>query len=321
MLFRWSDSPRGTWLHHGLAVPDDPHIRSHDFLGLQWARVTSFLSGERTPAREGLENLSLWAGNPLAFFGPAYGATTPPAWGPWRLAGWLFVAVGAALGWRGRHPTPQDALLRFLSVYAPLQVGFLWLGARDLHHLAQAAAALAILAGLALERLVATVSPPRSIPRARDALLVSLPWLATGITATLRTPAVLDTIETPTFSAPRQAALVAFLRAHDVERVVACDYELTGLVEVLAPEIAVVHGWGAASREGTAALPGVIEAAVGGHLLLVEASAPMIYNLAPSTARLREVASGEGLVVTPVADAPGLRLFAVSRQYYDSTSP
>ena len=91
------------------------------------------------------------------------------------------------------------------------------------------------------------------------------------------------------------------LREHGVERVVACDYELTGVLEVLAPDIHVVHGWGAASQRRSDVLPSLIRRASGGHFLVLDASAPMIYNQTPSEGQMMALALELGLVARKVA--------------------
>ena len=142
-----------TAIHHAFGVPAEGHVLSHDFPGLQIQRVAGFLSAADTPARERWSNLSYWAGNPYAFLAPAYGAKPVAAWGPLRVLAWVVLAAGVALAWRRRVASQKEALIRFLSVYLALQVGLLLLVARDLHHLAQATPTLALLGGLAIERL------------------------------------------------------------------------------------------------------------------------------------------------------------------------
>lgn len=295
-----------TWLHHALYVPPDPHVHSHDFQGVQLQRVLGFLTGDRAPAREQWANLSYWAGNPFAFLGPAYGAAAPAAWTPWRVVAWVSLLAGAALAWRQRHPSPQEALVRFLSVYLPLQLGLLLLVARDLHHLAQATPTLAILGGLALDRLASVGTPARSLPRARNALLFALPWLGTGIGAAWSADRALASIPSPTFSESGQRAIVELLRGHGVERLVACDYELYGMLELRAPEIQVEHAWAAASikSDRDTAITGLLRRAAGAHLLVVRPTAPLIYNLSPSRPTLARLAAAADLELRELAHLP-----------------
>ena len=311
-----------TWLHHAAEVPSDPHIVSHDFFEIQLLRVRALLSGGDTPAREAWQNLSTWAGNPFAFIGAAYKGAAPPTWTPWRAVAWVVVAAGAVLAWRNRHPSPQEALLRFSGVYLLLQVGALYMGGRDLHHLAQATPTLAITAGLALERLASTNTATRSLARLRNAGLLVLPWLGTGLVASMRADTTLASLEVPTFARGAQQDLVGMLRSQQVSRLVVCDYESYGLLEVLTPDIAVEHAWGAMSRASwdrgetrDGVLAQMLRRAEGGHLLVVTASAPMIYTLAPRPGELRAAAAALGLTVTEVAHLPGerARLWAVGR--------
>ena len=301
-----------TQVHHRLGVPADPHVVSHDFFGAQGQRVWQALTGGATPVREGLGNLSFWAGDPLGFFVRAYKASGPTGWSTWRVIGWAIIAAGTVLAWRDRHPTPHLALLRFTSLLLVLQVGLLLVVARDLHHLAQAAPVLAVVGGLSLERLSAVITPPRSFSRARFALLLALPWMFAGASALWRTDRVVDTIPVATFTERGQQAIVDLLRRNDVHRLVACSYELTGVLELRAPDIEVEHGWGAASRLRGAALGPLLRRASGAYFMVVRASAPMIYDLSPNATDLGAAAAEQGLGVAEVDRIDGAVLYAVT---------
>ena len=291
-------------LHHLLWVAEAPHVQSHDFPSLQLQRVLHALTGGQGPAREGMTNLYYWAVHPLAFFEQAYGVAAVGGASPWRLVGWLLVLVGAMMGWRDRHPTPSSALLRFMSLLVPAQLVGLWLVARDIHHMAMLAPMVAILAGLAIEQLCAISTPPRSPTRAALALVLALPWMVAGTQLSLRTDRVLAQVQTPTFTESGQAALIDMLREHRVQKLVASDYELYGMIEIRAPDITVIHGWGATSHQRGEVLPALLRLAEGGHFLVVQASAPMVYNLRPSRGQLISRAQEDGLLVEEVAHLP-----------------
>jgi len=293
-----------TWLHHALAIPTEGQLRSHDFPDLQLQRVFTALDGGKSPARETLTNLGLWLGNPLGFLELAYDATGAPGWSPWRIVGWCLVMLGVGLGWRTRHPTPQDALLRFTTVFLILQVGLIWLVARDLHHLAVATPTAAVLAGLALDQAAGLTAPRRSLRRLRNGVLLALPWMAAGTAWLLRTDGVVRSISVPTFTASGQAAIGALLEEHDVERVTVADYESYGMLELIAPGVQVDHAWAVVASERGAALPAILDHAAGGHLLTLEASAPMVYNLRPSAQKLDLAAAERGHTATRVAALP-----------------
>ena len=292
-----------TALHHQW-VPAAPHVQSHDFPALQFERVLKAVSGGQGPAREGLINLYYWALHPLGFFQQAYGAEDIGQPSAWRAAGWLLLLGGAVQGWRNRHPSPSEALLRFVSLLLPAQVLFLWVVARDLHHLAMLAPVFAIAAGMATERLCALATPPRSRKRAALAGLLLLPWAIAGGRDALHTGAVLDQITTPTFTEDGQQAIVAMLRDNGVQKLVASDYELYGMIEIRAPEVEAIHGWGATSHQRGAVLPALLRQAAGGHFLVVRASAPMVYNLRPSAGQLTSLGRELGLEVEAVASLP-----------------
>jgi len=306
-----------TALHHGVAL--SAHVPSHDFPTLQLRRVTAALTGGPHPAREGLANLWTWLSEPVAFFGPAYGVEALPGPSPWRIAGLVLVAAGAALAWRDRdHHTPHAALLRFCSVALFLQVGLLWLVARDLHHLAQATPTLAIVAGLSLDRLAAVATPPRSLARARTALLLASPLLLAGVLSLSRTDAVVAQIRSPMFSRAGQDAVAAMLDSAGTTRLVVSDYETYGVIEQLRPDIDVVHAWPLTARRGPRVLPELLGYAAeepGADLLVVEASQPMGYNLRPSERRLQAAAETAGVTVQRIAALDGDRavLYRVRR--------
>ena len=143
-----------SFLHHQVGLPAEPRIRSHDFAGVQWERIWGGLDGGSQPARETLDNLQFWLGDPLGFYRKAYGAVGG-GFTPWHAIGWCIIGLGILLGWRDRHPTPRTALLRFCTVLVIVQTGLLFWVARDLHHLAQTTPIVAILAGLSIEQIVA----------------------------------------------------------------------------------------------------------------------------------------------------------------------
>ena len=160
--------------------------------------------------------------------------------------------------------------------------------------------ALAVVVGLSADHVSRSVLRP--VPWNRYALagLLAAPWMASGVASLLATDSVVERIEVPTFTQSGQQALVEMLRRQQVERLIASDYEFYGAVEVLAPEIEVVHGWGAVSHlRGDAAGPLLRRAAeTDSHLLAVKASAPMIYNMYPAHSDVVAAANSVGLTVT-----------------------
>lgn len=274
-----------------------PLIPSHDTLGLQLSRFAHGWSAG-TPAREGAANLLYFFGEPLAFFGPAYGATPVAPVSVLRALGLGLTVGGALMEWRDRAPSAAGALLRFLSLFVPLQVALLWVANHDLHHLAQASVPLALLVALAAERLAASLAPPRSAVRGALTALFVLPMLVVGARSLSRTDAVLATVRSPSFTESGQADLVRLLREHHVERLVASDYELYGMLEVRAPEIAVTHTWGAVARGAKG--PEVLRLAEGGWYLAVRASAPMVYNWSPDARKVAKAAEEAGVRATAV---------------------
>lgn len=304
------------WLAAGLvgALPG-PHVVSHDTLALQFARLV-----QPAPDRETWANLIYFLGNPLASFAPALGAAPAPPLSALRALAGGVLAAGTVLAWRRPDPAPASALLRFISVLAPLQTLALLLANRDLHHLAQATPSWAMWLGLAADRVAGEWAPPRSPLRGVVATLGVLPAVFAGALQLRGTDAVLATAPRSTFTRAGQEELVGMLREAKVRRLVTSDYEVYGTIEALAPEIETVHTWGAISRGGVdrAAILGL---AAGGHYLALRPTAPMIYTWSPGprdVARLAEGAPWTATEVGRLTDAEGAwatlyRVEAVSR--------
>ena len=303
------------YLHHALAVPDAPHIISHDFASMQWDRVTASLTGGPSQARESSAALLAWLGDPSSFLETAWGAQvqSSPPWLRWL--GWGLVVLGALSAWRDRHPTPQLALLRFTGLFLVLQVLIVWVVAKDMHHLGMAKPIAAILAGLALDALSARWTPPKSPQRAALCLVLALPWMIAGSLALSRTDGALSTIEQPTVTRSGQDAIAQMLTHNGVERLVLIDYDLAGALDPLVPQISLIHGWGLASQAHRSALRPLLRLGAGGHLLIIPGSAPWSYNLKPRAAALLEAGSSVGLEVVAVDRLPdgGAVLYALSR--------
>jgi hypothetical protein len=310
-------------LAHQASLPAEPHLRSHDFVGLQldrlWAGLADLGAGDRTPNREQPANLLSFLAQPLGFYARACGAQPLPI-AAGRVAGWIVLVAGTLLAWRDRGDGQAGALLRWLSLATPLAALLLFALNRDLHHLAMLTAWIAMWGGLAVDRVAALVSPPRSPARARTCLLLLLPWMASGASAAWNTGEVLDTCTTPTVLERGQDAIVEMLRSEDADRVLVVDYDLYGALDVLAPEIDFVHGWGAMSasddRRGTMADLLRTEPS---WWLVVRPSAPTIYSYSPSEIDRTRIAEAAGVSLTEVAalkDATGpyATLYRVSKR-------
>ena len=275
---------------HQSSLASEPHVVSHDFPSVQWDRVTRWIGGGHGGARESLAAVGSFFGNPLAFFGPAYGASTPSPFSPIRLLGWIFVLRGAVAAGRP---------VRVLGAFLVLSALALLVVAREMHHLAMLTPVLALWAALSLDAL-AKESDFR-------AAVVATPLVVANVLALAGTGRVLATVHPPTFTTSDQAALVALLRDNGVQRVVVSDYASYGMLEVLAPEIEVQHVWAYTSWRGTADLPNVLRFAAGGYFLVVESEAPLRYDLHPTLATLEEKARFGAVGVTRAAALPGDR--------------
>lgn len=295
-------------LHQGW-VPADPHVRSHDFPGLQaqrlWSGLTRLATGGDAPSREQAANVASFLLQPLAFFTRACGAAAQPGVSVGRAIGLVIVLVGTAIAWLDRARTDADALLRWCSIAVPVAALTAFLLNRDAHHLAPTTAWMAMWAGLAIDRVAARVTPPRSDARGRLVLALTLPWVVAGVIGARRTDAVLATCTTPTVLAAGQGALVAALADTDGP-IVTVDYDLYGAVDVLAPGHRWVHGWGAMSRadDRRATFGDLAGLARGGALVVTEPSAPTIYGFSPDDADTRAILAERGLTVARAVALP-----------------
>lgn len=259
--------------HHALlprAVP------SHDTFALQLAR----LQGGGAMGRESWTNLGWFLGNPLASFAAAWHCAPVDGLAPLRWPTFAAGLAGTFLAWRDRAPSPSGALLRFLSVAAPGQILALFLMNHDLHHLAEATVTLTLWTAMGCDRLASTVGRNRSLKRAAATLLFVLPAMVAGVLQIRATDGVVRTSTVPLFTREGQEALVALLHDQHVDRLVTSDYEVYGVLETLAPDIAVTHTWGAVARKERDAAA-ILAVAEGGWYLTLRASAPYVYNLRP----------------------------------------
>ncbi|HNH50220.1 MAG TPA: hypothetical protein PKY30_24505, partial [Myxococcota bacterium] len=226
-------------IHH--LFLDAPLLRSHDAAGLQLQRLWAGLSGG-TQDRESLDNLLYFFGNPLAFFGAAYGAEAQPPLSILRLCSFAAVLGGVGLAWLRPQQSPADALLRFLSMFLPIQLGILLLLNRDMHHLGQMSVGLALLGALGADRLAGQFAP-RGMVRRILAVFLLFPAMVAGVGQLWRSDGVLATIPVPTFTRSGQENLQHMLEKANVQRLYVADYESYGLLEPLQPELPITQLW------------------------------------------------------------------------------
>lgn len=288
--------------------PAAPVVRSHDSLALQGARVMGMLRGVDGD-REQLGNLARWLWDPAPFLVQAWGADPAllpgPAAGLLLGLGWLLALLGMAAGWR-RSGAAGDAL-RGLSLALPAQVLLLLLFARDLHHLGQAAATAALWAALCTAALARRIGGERRGRVAVLGLVLALPAMIGGPLSLEATDRLLRSAPAPTLSTSGQAELVRLLDENHVSRVVLCDYEASGALELLRPGLRFENAWGAASRGEPGLVERLVGAAAGDHLLVLRASAPLIYNRAPSPRQVEAAAAAQGLRAERVGGLSGGR--------------
>lgn len=261
-------------------------VPSHDTVALQLSRW-----GAPAPDRETAANLAAFFGNPNAFFTAALDGPPVSAVSWLRLLGFGVTLAGVVAGWRERTVGPSDALLRFLSVAVPAQVGLLFLANHDLHHLAQAAVPLALLVALAADRAAGALVSRGSGVRGLVVGLFILPHLVAGVLHLRETDRVLAELPGSTFTEAGQRAVVDLVAASGCAEVYTTDYEAMGVFEVRSPAVRVTHLWGAVARgerDGKLLLP----AMRGGCWLQLRPTAPMVYDWNPREAELLAAAAG-----------------------------
>lgn len=291
-----------------LSDPAAPSVRSHDSLALQLGRVAGLLRGE-AGSREQLGNLARWMLDPSPFLVRAWGADPAllpgPAAGAALGLGWALALIGLVAGWR--RAGPAGAALRGLTVALPLQVLLLLIFARDLHHLGQLAGLAALWTALCYAGLADRLSGGRPARAAALGLVLAAPAALGGALSLRSVDPLLRSAPAPTLSASGQAALLSLLDESGAKRVVLCDYEASGALELLRPGLQLDNAWGAASHGRAGLVEELVAAAAGDHLLVLRASAPLIYNRAPSPGQLQAVAAGLGLRVEAVGALPNGR--------------
>ncbi len=275
----------------GMELP----VRSHDFWTLQWERVLTSLSGENTSMREQHQNGLIWLLDPLSFFEQSYGVSTP-IWHGWGKV--LVLLTCGALLVQQRLNQKTSALTVLLAVQV---LGLTWI-AKDLHHLAMATPLLSLW-------MVWVLQESRMSPIFKYTLCGL--WLGSQSWILYDTPRIINTVETPTFSEQSQQRLVTLLEKHSVTDLMTMDYEVYGVLEVSMPNLSVHHAWPSISTQRWNALPDILQDSVHGHLIILQSSTPMIYNLSPSLNRLQSVAEEVNLSVTLIDTQEGVWLYSV----------
>ncbi len=275
----------------GVEIP----VRSHDFWTLQWERILSSVSGENTSIREQHLNGLMWLLDPLSFFERSYGVSNI-VWHGWSKFPVLLVYCGLFIQQR------QNRKMLALTVILSTQVLTLTWIAKDLHHLAMATPLLCFWMVSMLQE-------------SNTSLIVKYTlcglWLGSQSWILYDSPFIIDAVETPTFSERSQQSLVQLLDEHSVTGLTTLDYEVYGVLEVRMPHLTVKHAWPSISTQRWNALPQILEVASGGHLIVLQSSMSMIYNLSPSLNRLQSVAKKAHLHVEQIETEPGVWLYSV----------
>ena len=257
-------------------------VYSHDFWDMQWQRVSMAIQGQVTSARENHDNIWLWLLDPLPFFHTAYGVAE-------NLLNTKLAVYGKCLGYLGcaiaACKTPTNirwTKIAPISAFLLLSSLLLALVAKDMHH-------LAMLTPILWFCVVSIVDTSTLQPKWKYTLCLVL--LVANLDILWRSPTIINSVGTPTFAEHQQESLRDFLAKNHVRNLITMDYEIYGVLEVIAPDIQSTHLWPAISAERNNALPHIIQqASQGNHLLVLRSSQAMMYNLQPSLEKLQSIA-------------------------------
>jgi hypothetical protein len=274
----------------------DLPVRSHDFWTLQWERIVYAVQGHSSNVREHSGNIWIWLGDPLQFFDHAYGVSDIQWHGWGRTIG--YILFGGALF------TTRNKTLWYLTGTLLLQIFVLAWVAQDLHHI--------VIATPLLWYTIVRVSQEVKLSNIVFAVM-TIGILGSNIWILRDAPTIIESIQTPTFSEPKQQQLVDLLTKHGVSNVVTMDYEVFGVLEVRSPSLNVSHMWPQISTQRWDALPNILAENIGSHLLVLDASMPMIYNLQPSEQRLNKVAEEIGISIKHVDQVDGMWLYLLEQ--------
>lgn len=270
----------------------DIPVRSHDFWTLQWERIVFAIQGNSSNVREHSHNVWIWLGDPLQFFEQAYGASKIKWHGWGRMIGYLI--FGGALF------TIRNKTLWSLTGTLIIQIMVLAWVAQDLHHI--------VIATPLLWYTIVRVSQEAKLSNMLF-MVMTAGILGSNIWMLWDAHTIIESVKTPTFSESRQQQLVDLLNKHEVSNLVTMDYEVFGVLEVRSPSLNVLHTWPQISTERWDALPSILEANSGSHLLVLDASMSMTYNLQPSEQRLNKVAKDVGISIKHVGEVDGMWLY------------
>ena len=257
-------------------------VYSHDFWSMQWQRVSMALQGQATSIRENHSNIWLWLLDPLPFFRTAYNVTTDITHTNVAIFGKFIGYIGCVIAlW---HTPIDQRWKKFAPIGSFLLLSSLLLAlvAKDLHH-------LAMLTPLLWFCIIAMLE--NSTLSSKFKYSIFAVFLLTNLQILWRSPEIINSVRTPTFTEPQQQSLRSLLEKNNVRQVITMDYEIYGVLEIISPDIETTHLWPAISTERNNALPNIIQqASHGGHLLVLRSSQAMIYNLQPSLEKLQNIA-------------------------------
>ena len=172
--------------------------------------------------------------------------------------------------------------------------------AKDLHHLAMMIPILAI----GLEETV------QEETKKVQTITMTLLAISYGM-HTIQGDEQLKSITTPTFGWSKQTRMLERLQTNKVKKLITMDYEIYGVIEMLDPQIEIVHAWGAISHEGYDSLSKILQKAKGGHIIVCDSSMPMIYNLHPPLSLLRSIEHDLSIEINVIDEWDGVVLYEI----------
>jgi len=271
------------------------HVRSHDTLTMQWARIAeAFQFSNRTALREQGQNVWYWLLDPIGFYEHIYQIKHPHTYiRNIRIFGWLCLIICLFQRRKDKHVWLWSAVLC-------AQILFIIIGPKDLHHFAMIVPTFALWAAVLLGT-------------EKRKIMWIAPFLCSSILFNIQTDQLFSKITIPTFSASKQQQLISYMQQYKINRLLTLDYEIYGLLEYHQQDIDIIHGWPAISHQRYRALPHLLEELHDGHVIILKASMPMIYNLRPSKKQLELAAKKRGLHIEDQLESNTISIYRVYR--------
>lgn len=281
--WKWLLLPCALALFPMMVILFNQDIPSHDTFSLQLSRIKAAFEGTNSSPRETWYNAWVWVLEPSLFWAKHYKLPTSTIL-PFRI---IAIAVGGGLtAWSWRLKSTHQSRLHILSLLLVLQFTILaWL-AKDIHHFGVISITLSLwMAWLAAH----TWSQDRRPMKFLSTLMISF-WVLASLGSLWQTPSQWASLKYHGLSKNTQKQLCSDLSDNGVQTVITMDYDIYGVFETECPSIKALHMWGVLAQRRGDALGDIVSMAKGKHILILNDSPPLVYNLRPKVKDLRAAA-------------------------------